>query len=173
MSRREQAHDALSGRPRRAAEETRRRSAGRPAPTVAGGSPRRGRPAAPRRRDGPGVSRRRARPATTAPRRRTSPSLHTQPNHLITDAELSFFGTLFDYSTTYHRLLLVVSRSLTGSGPVPSLFVKSVATRSPQSCSSASFLSSVLSVKSLRTLRYVWYVMCISDMLLMHSCSSS
>jgi hypothetical protein len=45
----------------------------------------------------------------------------------------------------------VVSRSLTATSPVPSLSVRSVATRSRPSSSSASCPSSVLSVRSLRT----------------------
>ena len=48
----------------------------------------------------------------------------------------------------------MVSRSLTASGPVPSLSVKFVATRSRPSSSSANFPSNVLFVKSPRTSRH-------------------
>ena len=54
------------------------------------------------------------------------------------------------------RLPLAVSRSLTGIDPEPSLFVRSDATRSQLSYSSASFLSSVLCVRLPRITRPIF-----------------
>merc|ERR1712137_1124341 len=98
-------------------------------------------------------------PPSTTPTIHTNNSLNTQQSSWLVPSRLpvSPLVARLPVSSSPPRPLAspprlpVVSRSLTATSLVPSLSVRSVATRSRPSSSSASCLSSVLSVRSPRT----------------------